>query len=213
MPFCSLNIIIQKFDIVSCLVYNNLLVGGNMKNSDIFIMVPIECINVQTTSAYNSKGDVDCDKFYLSLDKQIKYACKDIVKNSISIKQSLGKLQLKYYADDNYERGNNNYKWIDCYAYLRIQESTKLGILEIIIKHLQYEDSLVGGTILGDHAIIKSQLFSATEDMTLTSFVDKLGLRIVGNYRVLYQNKFVKNNSELKYLLSGETKVREKVYI
>lgn len=181
-----------------------------MKNSDIFIMIPIECLNIQKTNTMNYKGDGDCDEFYKSLDKQINYACKDIVKDAISIKNSLGKFKLKYYTDDNYERGKNNYKWIDCYAYLRIQETTKLGILEIIIKHLEYEDSLVGGTILGDHAVFKSSHISNGKELTLDKVITELGLRIVGNYRILYQNKFVKDNSKLKYLLSGETKVREK---
>ena len=181
-----------------------------MKNSDIFIMIPIECLNLQKSKDFKFKSDKDCDEFYISLDKQIKYACKDIVKDSINIHNNLGSLKLKYYTDDNYEKGSKNYKWIDCYAYLRIQEATKLGILEIIIKHLEYEDSLVGGTVLGDHAIIKSPNFLDSKEMSLNNFVYELGLRIVGNYRILYQNKFVSDNSKLKYLLSGETKVREK---
>ena len=49
-----------------------------------------------------------------------------------------------------------------------------------------------------------------SKEVSLNSYIEELDLHIVGNYRLLYQNKFIKDNSKLKYLLSGETKVRKK---
>lgn len=183
-----------------------------MIGSDIYIMIPVKFSDYSKINYFDCKGDVECDMFYNELDLQISYACKELVRNTINCTKPLGNLKFKYYTDDKYDKYSNfnNYKWIDCYAYLRINNSTKLGILEIIIKQFEYEDSLVGGTILNDHAIFKSNNFYNSTEFTISAFIKELSLSNAGDYRILYQNKFVDNLSELKYLLSGETKSREK---
>lgn len=183
-----------------------------MLGSDIYIMIPVKYNNYSEIKFTCCQEDIECNEFYDSLNRQINYACKETVKNTINKTNCLGDIKLKYYTDDNYDNYGDlyNYMWLDCYAYLRINESTKLGILEIILKQFKLEDSLVGGTVLGDHAIIKSSNYSNGAEFTLKEFIKELGLENAGDYRILYQNKFVDDLSQLKYLLSGETKSREK---
>ena len=180
-----------------------------MKNSDIFIMIPVTGKLHISDIIKNNKTDSECVKFYNELDKYITYACKDIVKNTLK-RTVLGIYKFKYFVNDQYAKGKH--ELIDCFISLCYQDATQLGILEIIFKHFKDEDSQVAAIFHTDNAIFINDDFNANYDISLNDFLQNLNLEKSGNYRVLSQNSSKNSSKKLKYLLSGETAKRQHNY-
>lgn len=177
-----------------------------MLNSDIYIMIPVSGKLKLTQEINNNSKDEDIDLFNTKLNEQIIYACKEIVNKSLS-RTNLGIYSFKYYENDNYEKGSS--QWVNCSISLCSHINTDLGIMEIIFKNFEYEDSQVGAIFHTGHAIFKKIYDNNNNgELSINDLVKSFNLNPSGSIRVLSQNSITHNTSELKYLLSGETQNR-----
>lgn len=181
-------------------------IGASMLNSDIYIMIPVSGKLKLTQEINNNSKDEDIDLFNTKLNEQIIYACKEIVNKSLS-RTNLGIYSFKYYENDNYEKGSS--QWVNCSISLCSHINTDLGIIEIVFKKFEYEDSQVGAIFHTGRAIFKKIYDNNNNgELSINDLVKSFDLNPSGSIRVLSQNSINHNTSELKYLLSGETQNR-----
>lgn len=167
-----------------------------MKNSDIFIMIPVSGSLVCKNRCIEDLGAI----FNSILTDTSTYECNSKFVNTISRKE-LGKIKIGYMSDEyKYE----DMEWIDAYCCHTYQKISDLGILHIFINLCAKEDTQMGDIIFSGHLRIKEN----EQEYSIDEFVKKYGLFITGKPKIVYCNHIKEKNAEnLGYLLAGETSI------
>lgn len=176
-----------------------------MKNSDIFVLIPV-------TGKYNKRYNKSInynsiDDFVAVVNNSMKYACNANIVSTIN-RFTIGKYQLLYYFDDEFS--NEKSKFVDCTIFITEQPNTSLGIINIVFKRFFDEDSQLGDIVFTNKIQIKDSEYI----YNLDEFLHSIGYKKNGLQRVLYINSSTnsdiinENKYKLNYLLCGESSVR-----
>lgn len=120
-------------------------------------------------------------------------------------RKAVGIIQIAYMSDEyNLEKA----EWIEAYCCYAYQEISNLGILQIFVPDCEKEDSQVGDIVLSEHLRIRTN----GREFKLNEYIEYIGLSISGKLRILYCNSLqAKNDTDIGYLLAGETACSEHV--
>ena len=172
-----------------------------MLNSDIYIMIPVGG-NINDKILLNTNKDDIIDEY---IDKMIKtslYECDNKVSNALK-RTNYGIAYLSYYESDNYY--DDSKRWIPCNIVYTYNESTSLGIMQLLINYCEEEDSQIGDMISSNHLSIKIN----EDEYALNDFLKELSLKQYGKMRTINCNSIDKKDKTMKYTLIAETAYSE----
>lgn len=166
-----------------------------MTGSDIFIMIPV------TGVLRNDIGNIHdsvMDKYLEILEQTENYECDKKIASSID-RKCINKCELAYMSD---VYDTEEHQWVACHLVYTFQESTKLGILQIVIPKCPKDDTQIGDIVSSGNLMLKIK----DQAVAVNEYIESIDLDICGKIRVIYCNS-IKNKQErqLEYLLAGET--------
>lgn len=172
-----------------------------MKNSDIFIFIPVSEKRIDVIESNN----ILILNYINTLKEISEYECNFNFANTIK-RLIIGNMQIAYMSDEY----NNveGMEWIEAYCCYTHQEISSLGILQIFIPGCQKEDSQIADIVSSGQLRIK---FNSRE-FKVEEYVNSIGLSLSGKIRVLYCNSIEKKrDTDTGYLLAGETSCSEHI--
>lgn len=168
-----------------------------MVNSDIFIMIPV-CGLIDEKILSNTKKNRIIDSYIDKLTETSLYECDNKVSQALK-RLNYGEVEISYYNSDNYETDSK--EWLSCNIVYTYNETTNLGIMQLIIDNCSKEDSQVGDIISSNHLSIKIN----NNEYPLDDFLKKLSLKQYGKSRTVNCNSINKKDKTMKYTLIAET--------
>lgn len=169
-----------------------------MKNSDVFIMIPV---SGALTEGKTDKNEYTL-KYNIILTETSEYECDKKFADTIK-REEIGKIQIAYMSDE-YEADMDD--WIDAYCCYGYQKFSDLGLLQIFIPSCDKEDSQIGDIVFSGHLRIRNKNI----DYSIDEYAKYLGLCLSGKIRMVYCNSIEsKSDEQIGYLLAGETSCSE----
>ena len=168
-----------------------------MINSDIYIMIPVGG-RIDEKILLNTKKNEIINEYINKLTNTSLYECDNKVSRVLK-RLNYGEVEISYYNSDNYDV--NCKEWILGNIVYTYNETTNLGILQLIIGGCSKEDSQIGDMISSNHLLIKAN----NTEYTLIDFLNSLALKQYGKIRTINCNSTAKKDKTMKYTLIAET--------
>lgn len=168
-----------------------------MKNSDVYIMVPVTGrINTGLLDGLHKNSQIEM--FLNKLKETSIYECDNKVSNSLE-RYNYGSIKISYYKNDNYEE--KDIEWVNADIIYTFNKATELGILQFIITSFDKDDSQLGDIISSRHLQIKIN----DQSYRLDDLLKDLSLSQCGKIRTINCNSIGSKDKTMKYTLIAET--------